>query len=923
MAEIKFSELEDIGIGIENLDVFAVSDNSDDLSKKISFQDLKQTIVNRSFLGLGEAADQLSSSNNITSLIDVLNLKNYGGLGNNNLNATKLFHNSAYRTSDYFLNYENIQNTPTIPTDLSDLTNETGFLSYDADLQQVIWDRGTDTAALGINTNLIPEGTSNLYYTDNRVATYLQSNFSDFLGSVTQGFDDGSVYDSYVGAPATFQNVSQSQSNTIRVDVPAIDGLDLKSFRFGSVLRIYGASLDNTLEQMLNYPSYSSVLDVNGFSGPTFSEEFTYKTALFDTRTGKITDSLDVIGTATLNLPDGFSTIEEAFNQNNFIRLTFSNVPAFKGVLVYRQRSAEIESKLVAVLGPKEVFQGFWDDYFKYDYVGWGGKSDIDNSYVFPDGSISCIHFPRYAPTVALRGWQDATITSVTENTDGSVNVLFSETLYVNPGFECEICHNDTNTLQTAINSNSASGSKVLRLNAKRYVSEKITVPDDFAIEGVAGISGIFKLPWSGGDSLDGSMIQSQTRFGANRITITDLNINGEAINQFLLSDESERSTNYVFDFGESPSRITMDQVNISNVIGGGVYAPNSQFVKINISEVRDSGLTDRNLYSPLIINNGDYTQVSNSIFENFTDALDASGTVKGAVSNNIISNCGSGLFIYGSRFLLSSQNILAGPANEFLPNPDIFNSEYDFINIKLTFNQNYISDVYLYQENGFPFDLKRNLNNRLIYEVYKLKKSSETGQESLYDDPLPDITLNPRAGLDQSNGEFGFEISTVDVNTLLTTYNYDTLSDTTNGGDADHVGLVYRVSLEEIVNSGDIITTSNGIVLATYAEDLAGNPTTNNLLGSDFNGHYQFFVDNASNILSEGAYIQLADHLEFAAQGILSDGLTGLITKLQEVPGENNRFIITADFGTITSTGFGGTINRLNVFTLAEGRIT
>jgi hypothetical protein len=164
--------------------------------------------------------------------------------------------------------------------------------------------------------------------------------------------------------------------------------------------------------------------------------------------------------------------------------------------------------------------------------------------------------------------------------------------------------------------------------------------------------------------------------------------------------------------------------------------------LKINTSELVNSGLSDRNSYSPLIADAGQTTMVTGNRFENFSTHVDLSVTNKGVFANNIVNNCGdelgSGVFIYGSVFFLSSPNVLIGPAGEFLPTPDTLNSEYDLINIDLyqaaISKSDYQSFKHVYQENGavYPLIDPDGPASTIEYRAFFISKNAQ-GVEEIY----------------------------------------------------------------------------------------------------------------------------------------------------------------------------------------------
>ena len=195
---------------------------------------------------------------------------------------------------------------------------------------------------------------------------------------------------------------------------------------------------------------------------------------------------------------------------------------------------------------------------------------------------------------------------------------------------------------------------------------------------------------------------------------------------------------NYLLDFGINSKSLLLDRVRITNAPAGGIWATSPVELKMNTSEIINSGVTDRYNYSPLVADNGQDTMIVGNRFQNYTDFIDTSVTNKGIVANNVIDNCGSGLFVYGSVFFISSPNVLMGPAQEFLPTPDILNSEYDLINLDLSSAQDQVSafnsPIHVYQENGAVFDLSATAGsiNSVEYRAFYLSKAA-AGVEEIY----------------------------------------------------------------------------------------------------------------------------------------------------------------------------------------------
>ena len=900
MATKKFSELDSIDQNtIEEGDLFVLSDASDNVSKNITFSALKSAL----------SGDLLIDPTNdvIQSTINKMNDVQWGTFDPNyvaptnkanGLGANFLYDSvdGNYKSGEYVLNYNNLRNLPDIPVNITDLTNNNQTVRYNSQTNRLEFFILNTGATGSISTSEIPEGT-NLYYSDNRVKNYFDNNFADYYNAVTSSFDDGFIIDSVYGQGGTFRNVVNSQSNRIRIE----DTTLISRFRSGQILRVYGASVDGINQEIGDY-TFSLIR--TGFSpSGTYSTTFTYKTCLFDLDSGKIspaTAEQQVAFAVPVSQQSIYNNPLDMFSVDYFIRLTFSSVPAGKGVAVYRKNGQQPDFKLVAVLGTKDISQGSWVDYYTYDYVSWSGKNPSDNTYVLSGGDSNVIHFqPTNPASESRRGWADVQVSSVVDNVS-SFDIVLSNSLFVNPSvgniYPCTVCHNDTQTIQTAINANFNAGRKNIALNPKSYIASILTLPDNFGVIGTESITKIRKLPWSGGNSAvtSASMIKSQSNEDSNNIVLSGIDLIGEATNQFLFVDIS--GNNYAVDLGNRSVDARLTSVRILNVAGGGIYSPNPIGFTLTGSKIQDSGITDRNLFSPLVIPQGQNTFVTSNVIGNFTDYIDASTTDKGLITDNIIFNSGSGILIAGSRFTQTSNNVITGPADELIVSSDVLNSVYDSVNIEIEPDQPFTSPEYKYQENGNNFNLIQNTKNNLIYDIWKLEKLP-SGSENLYE-KITDVTLNDVVGLDKTQGEFQFTISISGVNTLLTTHSAEN-SLLTN---SNHVGIIYRAMLEEYVLAGNI-SANNG----TVTDPLQPN-------------RYTIVVSNPA-YLSVGATVELVDHTGFSTTP--NNTVTGTVVASSYVSGNNANATITIEFDNdVNTVGSSGTINIINKFTLAKGTI-
>lgn len=697
-------------------------------------------------------------------------------------------------------------------------------------------------------------------------------------------FAGGGVTDSITKCSATFVNGSGNVSITLQ-NIEFID-----KFEVGQKIRIYGASNPSSVNLIPTIRT-SLTASITPNTG-TLVSTFYYKIAEFNLKTGEISPS-SIDKSVEVKFP-----LNE-FNVDKFITLTFDNMPSDVGILLYRK----IDSgswRLVSVLGPKDLETNIYIDYYLFDYCEWSGK--VDTSNTLPN---DIIHFSHTPPTTYRLGWVDSIIETV--DIDNG-KILIADPVKVDPNhLTVNLCHNDTEYLQNLIINSNNSGKNNINLLDKIYVVSGLDLPSGFNITGTPNSSGLKKLPWSGGyfNVYKNNMIFTSSTIAKN--TISNVIIDGNMINQFLVNDKSDDSRNYAINFGFGSTDCKIYNSKIFNIVASGIFAPESDNFQMFISELKDSGLTDRYDFKPIDVAESSNVSITSNRIENFADYIDTSIVYKGVIANNLIQNCGTGIFSYGSRFFISSPNVLMGPANEFLPSPDIFNTTYNSVNIRLPSVGDYTSDVYTYQENGEIFDLETSnqtvssKRGNVQYEIWKLSKNN-VGVETLYEkiadtDVAP---VNQTLGVDPTNGEFKFKILSAGVTKLKTTYSYDTLREL----NSNHIGLVYIAYLEEWINAGNI--SNVGTLSST-------NGGTNNT--------YTFTVQNAQYLFL-GAKVSLSpQHEGFTVTGANQTGTVISLTTVDSVSTVSVRFA-----NTITSVGTNpsnlGYINIINKFEMAKGLI-
>lgn len=813
---IKFSELTPRVSTLADLDLFAVSDYSEGSSVAIAFGDLKGIII-----------DQDTFTNNAGLIVNALNEYTSPVTGYNEVQATTLQSRdpvTGFITPvdlTYILDYRNATNKPNIPTDLHDINNFSegdngGYVRFrtteigsggELVFQPIV--SGVVTQGLVISTDYISEG-ANLYYTQERVEDFMDANFGEYYNSFAATFDEGNVKDSYFDTVGEFQlqqvtGNPGNESDVIRIyRIGFIPG-SIKTrqqlnrflgYRAGQNIRIFGADpIDRGLPS--GAPTTAFDIQVTGFRDEALGSSdlhlgLSYKICEWDLETGQVT-----IGSPAKSVYIGVpeyvqnqaiidnytpQQLLDDFGIENFIDLKFTNIPegGNKGLLVYRQilggfvanttvYGVQGQHELIAVLGPKELTTSVWKDYYTDDILNYNNKNQSTNTYL----AENMVHFkPNKEPDSAQYGWVDRTIREVRPQNPNNISIsdyidIYLDDVVSGSGDGCWISHDDTTKIQTAIDFNSVNGRKAIQLNPKNYIVREISVPDNFGISGFAYNTSMTRMPWSSYSNIPSNkIIKTSNASGAKNISLVAFDIDGNACNQYLLEDATVPARNYIIDLGTESDSILIDKVRVKNMIGGGVYASLGTTFKLFASEIFDSGLSDRYLYSPLKLDDGINTSIVSNRFQNFTENIDCSATRYGVIQGNIINACGSGLLVYGSSFLIAEPNILVGPAGEFLPNPDAYNSEYDSINVDLTSSAAngfgpYDSDNFKYQQNGENYDLTGSV---LTYRTFALSKLP-TGLEDIW---IPEIQnsedyirleYNTSSDNPLSEGGFGFHM--------------------------------------------------------------------------------------------------------------------------------------------------------------------
>lgn len=831
----KVTDLPLLGNGeLSNEDVFVVIDSTDTVasSKKVTYEALKSNITTDYY-------------NDISTIINDINAHG------ETLLDVELFNGN---TPSYYLNYANFTNAPAIPTKTSDLSNDgigNGFVFV---------------SSLGdFTSDNLPVGLENKYFDEDTFNDYFDASFETSFRIYSGDFAEALIVDSFDDMSATPLTTNTS------TDVLNLSSTDIQNVYIGQTLRIFGGNINETVAEI------PSIIGANlvGFTTTTNNTIVSYKISQFDFVNGKISTST----TESNSLNVGF----DDFNNGNTVELTFNRSSTNYGILVYRSINNG-SYDLIDILGQQQLGNIIaslkYTDYGTFGYTNWSKKSIAAGTYVVGTGTS---HFPLNAIASPRKGWVDTIIKTVDTFT-GEVTLESS----FNFANDLKLCANDTPNIQKAVDERFNSGINSLTLNARQYIISSVRLPNGFSLNS-NGNTKLKLIPCSTEQTLN--MVYANG-VSNDDMTLSGIQLDGNQQSQWLRGG-SNIEDNYIIKI--LGSRINLTKLSVANMLGGGIYSPNCEKMVINLIRVEDSGMNDLQEFSPLVMNDCTDIMVTTNVFRNFTSNIDLSTTYIGVFANNVVSNCGNGVLVFGSRYLISSPNLISGAAGEYISSPDILNSEYSSIDINVEYGMTFTSPAYVYQENGQLFDLTAN-RAELSYGAFKLRKVSNVEEEygEVLIGGITPIANVVSSTINLSDGEFKFSISQSNVNSIIDDFSFSGLK----AIDDDHVGLIYKAGLTEYTPSGTIT-----------AREIESDITQYSVTITDYANMY---VGAKVRLLNHGGTPNL-------------DNLVGTVININDslANGATPSLIVTIQYGEdITSRGTGGSITVENIFLLAKGRL-
>ena len=675
------------------------------------------------------------------------------------------------------------------------------------------------------------------------------------------------------GDPTLYSGTGSIVSNKLRVS-----GISTSRFALEQKVKLFGVTLSSDSAPIANVPAGCSFAKIGSTSSGT---TYRYWLAQYDYRSGKVGASAQIepgIGVTMTTLGN--------FNDLDHIGLTIARSENTSGILVYRSEDSSTigDAKLVAILGPKELGGGLsgisWKDYGSYERTAWSSKTAKNE---FDDDQI---HFPNIATATARKGWAIDSVVGIGSN---YIEVNSNYTLNTTP--TVKVVHDNTYGFTNAINDAVVSEVNSLIIPGGTYLLQSIGIPTGFTLRG-EGRSTVIKQQYfandptdGGGNSLgfNGKMISG---IGTANITIQNLTMDGNNTNNILFNGELDNYLVYL----ENISSSLISDIEIRNSPGNGLYVYNSERLFLQGSSVVDGGLTDRYTFYPINAQDSEVLRINNCLFENYSGSVDISVTSIASINGNIIRNTGTGLRLYAASKVNTSNNIILGPADEFVATPDIYDSDFNSVNIAVQKNINFTSPVFLYLENGEAKDISSSQVSITagIGTIVNIGLSSESlGTKFLnFNIPTPDAGTFGRA-----NGYVQLTLNSGQTNTL-------------------EIGSIlgYEIIGTEFLTIPVGLTTSVGISSGSW--NIIGAGATNYTVTlSDFN---QF------SGISTGDVVKLQNHsvtpdLSSTELTVESKTVVNSATKTLKLRLPSS---VTSSTNGLTS----GTINIKNTFVIAKG---
>ena len=546
-----------------------------------------------------------------------------------------------------------------------------------------------------------------------------------------------------------------------------------------------------------------------------------YYAALINFNTG-VVSSIKALKHSSTGSPNYVTNYDlGTFNENRYNSVAVRRPNSSHGVLIYRYQNTTTVVKdrngvtipnytdnlnLIAILGQRDIGSATttlftYNDYGPYNRVTWGDANS--------DGSINPDYLeiktiPTSIPLSGIDtfgpypGWSERVVYEVetgryiTINDEVAADLNFDSTdkssVYISNS-RIQICHDDTLALGNAIQSVVDNGFNSLFLTGGRYLVKRLNIPDDFSLSGSGKatvikkqyfdtsynrtsspeFSRMYSPVWLRNPvkiNVDGSTSPSNSEsLPVTGVTLRDFVIDGNYNNNLRLGDSTLPESNCLL-YAEDANNCSFINLDIRHSVGDGIFATRANRLSIQNTSVYDNSITYGTFDNPLQAIDATVLKVSDCAFLSNPGPVDITTSDVVAFNSCIIRNSGTGLRIYGARSINVENNLILGPDDEWIPTTDMYDSDYNSINItcyKSTGGGTQGPIKFTYLEDG----LAKNLTNTTLDTYVYTVSVDLNGNESLSASPLQYIPQGSSSLIsvlqtsiyDQENGGIQIEI--------------------------------------------------------------------------------------------------------------------------------------------------------------------
>jgi hypothetical protein len=486
--------------------------------------------------------------------------------------------------------------------------------------------------------------------------------------------------------------------------------------------------------------SSSQVTSAIGGTGGTV--QYTYYARLMNVNTGVISSfhQLKHAGSGSnANIVVNYPL--DSFNEQRFNSVVLYRPDAGHALLIYRFHNninsvvTDAEGGIIAssvhnanlnlikILGQRDIGSDInlgpivFKDFGPFDRTTWGETNSDGsiNSKYLPLKQFPTTVVPNTVPTArAIGGFIERTVFNIdysaktltlnaTENSFyDAINLGLIGTNVDISGGGVQFVHDDTSAIEDVIVDVIDKGLDSLYLTGGTYLVKRLEIPENFSLNG-AGKSTIIKKQYfdtswnkaSNGETsrmyaalwfrkgVDGAGNASDTTSQPiKNVTVSNLVIDGNVSNNTRLGNSAAPNSNALV-YAAGISNFSMNNVDLKNSVGDGISVEGSNRVSIQNCFISDNSNTYTTFDNPMNATDTIILKVSDTAFINNPGPVDITTTEVVAFNSCIIRNSGTGLRIYGSKSANTENNLILGPDDEWIPTTDIYDSDFNSINLK------------------------------------------------------------------------------------------------------------------------------------------------------------------------------------------------------------------------------------------------